>query len=294
MRKYRKSKKIVKAHKTIEGAGVHLQRAIGFEDPYQYDPFLLLDDFRSDEPRDYVKGFPWHPHRGIETITYVLAGDIEHGDSLGNKGVIRAGDIQWMTAGSGIFHQEMPHGTDGGAMYGFQLWANLPAEYKMMPPRYRGINAKDIPEIKKDDGIIIKVIAGSYEGIIGPVTDVVTSPEYYDIFIPAGLEYNQETREGDTVIFYVFDGNGYIEVPAEEDEGARKYERVENRNLVLFGDGDCIKIKTKESGMRLLMISGKPINEPIAWYGPIVMNTEEELKIAYAELENGTFVKVGK
>lgn len=290
---YRNIQKIVRARATIEGAGVHLQRAIGFDDPYQYDPFLLLDDFRSDTRADYIKGFPWHPHRGIETITYVLKGRITHGDSIGNKGTIGAGDIQWMTAGSGIYHQEMPEGDSDGAMYGFQLWANLPAKDKMMDPRYRGFTANDIPEVKRDDGTVVKVIAGTYDGITGPVTDVVTAPEYYDIFIPQGKEYIQKTKKGSTVIFYVFDGDAYIETAAE-GTGGRKEEKVQNRNLVLFADGDSVKITTKEHPVRFLMMSGMPIKEPIAWYGPIVMNSEAELRTAYNELEEGTFVKVKK
>lgn len=288
MKKCRNIKKLVKAHATLEGAGVHLRRAIGFDAPGQYDPFLLLDDFRSDTPADYIKGFPWHPHRGIETITYVLKGEITHEDSLGNKGVIGAGDIQWMTAGSGIYHQEMPQGDKNGAMYGFQLWANLPAKYKMMDPRYRGILAADIPEIKKSDGSVIKVIAGTYEGTQGAITDVVTSPGYYDIFIPQGQEYELKTETGDTVIWYIFEGDGYIE---NSDSGNGKVQKAENGNLVLFEDGEYIKIKTEEKPIRFLMMTGKPIKEPVAWYGPIVMNTDEELRTAYDELEKGTFVK---
>jgi redox-sensitive bicupin YhaK (pirin superfamily) len=288
---YRNIRKIVQAHPVIEGAGVHLQRAIGFDDPYQYDPFLLLDDFRSDTPADYIKGFPWHPHRGIETITYVLKGKVTHEDSLGNKGAIGAGDIQWMTAGSGIYHQEMPEGSPDGAMYGFQLWANLPAKDKMMSPRYRGFTAADIPEAKKDDGTVVKIIAGTYEGISGPVTDVVTSPEYYDISIPQGKDYIQKTKKGTTVIFYVFDGDAYIETGAKENDGGQKEEKIQNRNLILFEDGDAVKIRTKEHPVRFLMMSGTPIKERIAWYGPIVMNTDEELETALGELEKGTFIK---
>jgi quercetin 2,3-dioxygenase len=290
MPSYRNIRKIVKAHPVIEGAGVHLQRAIGFDDPYQYDPFLLLDDFRSDTPSDYIKGFPWHPHRGIETITYVLKGNVTHEDSLGNKGTIGAGDIQWMTAGSGIYHQEMPEGSSDGAMYGFQLWANLPAKDKMMPPLYRGFTAADIPVVTTDDGTVVKVIAGTYEGITGPVTDVVTAPEYYDISIPPEKDVIQKTIKGTTVIFYVFDGEAYIETGTAENGNARE-EKVQNRNLILFEDGDDIKIRTKEHPVRFLMMSGMPIKERIAWYGPIVMNTDEELETAFRELEDGSFVK---
>jgi quercetin 2,3-dioxygenase len=290
MPSYRNIRKIVKAHPVTEGAGVHLQRAIGFDDPYQYDPFLLLDDFRSDTPSDYIKGFPWHPHRGIETITYVLKGNVTHEDSLGNRGTIGAGDIQWMTAGSGIYHQEMPEGSSDGAMYGFQLWANLPAKDKMMPPRYRGFTAADIPGVTKDDGTVVKVIAGTYEGLTGPVTDVVTSPEYYDISIPPEKDVIQKTKKGTTVIFYVFDGEAYIGTGAAENGNGRE-EKVQNRNLILFEDGDDIKIRTKEQPVRFLMMSGTPIKERIAWYGPIVMNTDEELETAFRELEDGSFVK---
>jgi quercetin 2,3-dioxygenase len=284
----RSVKKIIKARETVEGAGVLLHRAIGFDDPYQYDPFLLFDDFRSDTPDDFIKGFPWHPHRGIETITYVIKGDVTHEDSLGNKGTIGEGDVQWMTAGSGIYHQEMPLGDGSGRMYGFQLWANLPKIQKMIDPKYRGVLSKDIPVIKRADGINVKVIAGDYEGIKGRIEDIAINPEYYDIAIPKDTEYIQRTIQGNTVLFYIFEGSGYIETSMD---GSIKHHKIENMNMVLFDDGQSVKIKTLDSGIRFLMISGKPIHEPIAWHGPIVMNTDQELQTAYDELRMGTFVK---
>jgi len=290
MDELRSIKKIITARKTIEGAGVHLKRVIGFDDPYQYDPFLLLDDFRSNTPSEYQKGFPWHPHRGIETITYMLKGSVEHQDSMGNKGVIGAGDIQWMTAGGGIYHQEMPVGDDTGKMYGFQLWANLPKRDKLIDPKYRGFTAEEIPEIKNSDGVVIKVIAGKILEVEGPVKDVVIQPEYYDIYIPENTDYIHKTRIGNTVLVYIFDGEGYVDTI---DVNNTK-QKIENHNLILFSDGKAIRIRTKESGLRFLFISGKPIHETIAWYGPIVMNTEEELQTAYNELENGTFIKAKK
>ncbi|MBN2511259.1 MAG: pirin family protein [Spirochaetales bacterium] len=288
MKSVRRVKKIVKARKTMEGAGVILNRAIGFDDPYQYDPFLLFDDFRSDNPEDFMKGFPWHPHRGIETITYVLKGQVEHEDSLGNKGIIGEGDIQWMTAGSGIYHQEMPLPDPSGKMYGFQLWANLPQKDKMMPPKYRDITAEDIPVVKQDNGVSIKIIAGTLEGIRGPVSDVTISPEYFDITIPPGTDYIRNTVKGHRLLLYVFEGSGYIETP---ENGSVNQVKIENRNMIIFEDGEQMKITTRDGEARLLLFSGKPINEPIAWYGPIVMNTDEELRIAYDELQKGTFIK---
>jgi len=288
MNEYRSVKKIMRARRTKEGAGVVLNRAIGFGDPYECDPFLLFDDFSSDDPDDFVKGFPWHPHRGIETITYVLKGEVEHEDSLGNKGKIGKGDIQWMTAGSGIYHQEMPLGDGSGKMQGFQLWANLPKKHKMTTPKYRGVLSKDLPEIRKENGTTVRVIAGRYDDVTGPVKDVVIDPEYFDIAIPQGIEYVQGTTPGHRVLFYVYGGTGYIETSLK---GSVKKEKIESRNMVLFGDGERIKIAAGDSELRFLMISGRPINEPIAWYGPIVMNTDEELRAAYDELQKGTFVK---
>ena len=284
MSKPRAVHRIVRSRPVIEGAGVHLHRAIGFEAPERYDPFLLLDDFRSDRPEDYVSGFPWHPHRGMETITYVLRGEVEHRDNLGNRGVIAAGDLQWMSAGSGIIHQEMPKGEASGAMYGFQLWANLPAANKMAEPRYRGISASEIPQITDAGGAVVRIIAGTVDGVIGPVRDVVTRPEYLDVTIPAGHAFTHPTTLGHTVFAYVFEGQGRFDVASTGP--------VANRSLVHFADGASVSVAaTDDEPVRFLLVSGKPIGEPIAWQGPIVMNTQEELATAFEELENNTFVK---
>ncbi len=280
----RRIQRVVRSRAVVEGAGVHLHRAIGFEAPEGHDPFLLLDDFRSDRPDDYVRGFPWHPHRGMETITYVLRGEVEHRDSLGNRGTIGPGDVQWMSAGSGIIHQEMPKGEPGGAMYGFQLWANLPAASKMTEPRYRGIAASEIEQVTVDGGTLIKVIAGSVGGITGPVRDVVTHPEYLDVSIPPGGSFTHPTPSGHTVFAYVFDGKGRFDDHSKEAVG--------NRSLVEFADGASVHISaTHDDPVRFLLVSGKPIREPIAWQGPIVMNTQEELARAFEELDANTFVK---
>jgi redox-sensitive bicupin YhaK (pirin superfamily) len=296
----RRIRQVIKSRSTIEGAGVHLHRAIGFGRSEQYDPFLLLDDFRSDRPEEYIKGFPWHPHRGIETITYVLRGDVEHGDSLGNSGVISSGDVQWMTAGSGIIHQEMPKGDASGAMQGFQLWANLPAADKMMDPRYRGFGKTEIPTANDPGGASVKVIAGSVAGTVGPVHDVVTRPEYLDVHLPAGRTFTHPTPRGHTAFAYVIGGRGVF--CREEDPFS--YEAVPDRyteprpdrligdgNLVFFSDGETVTVSAEDEPVRFLLISGRPIGEPIAWYGPIVMNTQEELRVAFEELERGTFIK---
>jgi hypothetical protein len=299
----RKIRKVIKSKPTLEGAGVHLKRVFGNSDVPLFDPFLLLDDFRSDNPDHYLQGFPWHPHRGIETITYVLKGNVEHGDSLGNKGVIGSGDVQWMTAGSGIVHQEMPKGDAHGAMYGFQLWANLPARKKMMDPRYRDVKNEHIPELKLPNGTIVRVIAGSVSDKNGPVKDVVIDPEYLDVTIPANAEFRHPTKQGHTVFAYVIDGQGYF----CKEKNPFTYERdgdnyfdmqhepfVGNGTLVLFDDGDEVLVSTEQHGVRFLLISGKPINEPVAWYGPIVMNTHAELRAAFQEYEQGTFIKYTK
>ena len=297
----RRIRKVVRSRATIEGAGVHLRRAIGFGDPQLCDPFLLLDDFRSDRPEHYRKGFPWHPHRGMETITYVLRGDVEHGDSLGNSGVISAGDVQWMSAGSGIVHQEMPRGDPQGAMYGFQLWANLPAAHKMMDPRYRGFVSSQIPEAAEASGTRIKVIAGAVDGVTGPVRDVGTAPEYLDVTVPEGATFTRRTPRGHTVLAYVIGGKALFCQQSDpysyEAEGGNYFDMERNAllgdgHLVLFDDGDSVAIHAGDEPVRFLLISGKPIKEPIAWYGPIVMNTQEELRVAYQELQSGTFVKV--
>jgi redox-sensitive bicupin YhaK (pirin superfamily) len=296
----RKIKKILKSKPTLEGAGVHLKRVFGFSEVPLFDPFLLLDDFRSDNPDDYVKGFPWHPHRGIETITYVLKGDVEHGDSLGNKGIISSGDVQWMTAGSGIIHQEMPKGDGNGRMYGFQLWANLPSREKMMDPRYRDVANEQIPEVKLPNDTTIKIIAGEVSGIKGPVQDIVIDPEYIDVTVPANSEFRHPTKPGYTAFAYIIDGQGYCcreKNPfTYEVEGINYFDIqrdpfVGNGTLVLFDEGDEIMVFTEEHKVRFLLISGKPIGEPVAWYGPIVMNTHEELQIAFEEYSKGTFIK---
>jgi quercetin 2,3-dioxygenase len=267
---------------TREGAGVHLRRAFGFHTPEKTDPFLLFDDFRSDIPAHYLQGFPWHPHRGIETITYMLKGEVEHGDSLGNRGVISGGDVQWMTAGGGIIHQEMPKGDGNGAMHGFQLWLNLPTREKMCPPRYRGITPKQIPEVRLESGATIKIICGRIGDTVGPVTDISTDPEYLDITLPVGTTLTHSTHTGYTAMAYVIGGSGRFAPNATSD--------CNNTTLVMFSDGDKIIVAAGSQGLRFLLMTGKPLHEPIAWQGPIVMNTEEELVQAFQEYRNGTFL----
>jgi len=300
MAETRKIRKVFRSKPTIEGAGVHLHRAFANSEVPLFDPFLLLDDFRSDEPRFFLKGFPWHPHRGIETITYVLAGDVEHGDSMGNRGVIGTGDVQWMTAGSGIIHQEMPKGDSNGHMYGFQLWANLPASHKMMDPRYRGLTAKEIPSVALPGNVNIKVIAGKIQRVEGPVRDVVTNPEYLDVTVGPHSEFTHATTSGHTVFAYIIEGKGLFcrerNPFSYEIEGANYFDIkrdpfVDNRTLILFDDGEQIVVSTEGDPVRFLLVSGKPIREPVAWYGPIVMNTNEELEIAFDEFNAGTFIK---
>jgi redox-sensitive bicupin YhaK (pirin superfamily) len=300
MPKNRKIRKVFISKPTIEGAGVHLRRAFGNSEVPLFDPFLMLDDFRSDEPRHFLKGFPWHPHRGIETITYVLRGDVEHGDSMGNEGVIGTGDVQWMTAGSGIIHQEMPKGDSEGRMYGFQLWANLPASHKMMDPRYRGITADKIPVVTLPGGAIVKIIAGKVNSTSGPVRDVVTDPEYLDVTVPAHSEFTRQTTPGHTVFAYVIDGKASFckeKDPFSYDvQGANYFDIQRDRflgdgTLVLFNDGGQVDVSTGDLAVRFLLVSGKPIGEPVAWYGPIVMNTQEELQIAFDEYNSDTFIK---
>lgn len=296
----RKIRKIFKSKPVIEGAGVHLKRAFGFSQGPLLDPFLLLDDFRSDNPQHYLKGFPWHPHRGIETITYVLAGDVEHGDSMGNKGDIASGDVQWMTAGSGIIHQEMPKGDGQGRMAGFQLWANLPARQKMMEPRYRDVQAGQIPKVRLDNGTEIKIICGRVGDVQGPVRDIVIDPQYLDILIPPQSTYTHPIPKGHTVFVYVIAGQGYFCEEKKpftyEAEGINYFDMQQepllgNETLVLFGDGDHVMASTADSGVRFLLVSGRPLGEPVAWYGPIVMNTQEELRLAFEEYQQGTFIK---
>jgi len=300
MSNVRKIKKIFRSKPTIEGAGVHLKRAFGFYQVPLLDPFLLLDDFHSDNPSDYIKGFPWHPHRGIETITYVLNGVVDHGDSMGNKGAIDSGDIQWMTAGSGIIHQEMPKGQKNGLMWGFQLWANLPASHKMMSPRYREVKSHQIPEVTLDHGVKVKIICGEVSGVKGPVKDIVIDPEYLDITVPSKSNFTYPVKKGHTIFAYVVEGKGYFDQGrnpyAYEVEGVNYFDLKREcllgfENLVLFDDGDQVAISTEEKPVRFLLISGRPIKEPVAWYGPIVMNTQEELRIAFEEYGNGTFIK---
>jgi redox-sensitive bicupin YhaK (pirin superfamily) len=301
MNRIRNIARVFTARPTIEGAGVHLKRALGYAQVPRLDPFLLLDDFHSDIPKDYLPGFPWHPHRGIETITYVLNGRVEHGDSMGNSGVIGEGDVQWMTAGSGIIHQEMPRGDENELLWGFQLWANLPASYKMMDPRYRGITREEIPEVTLDGGVRVKVIAGEEKGVKGPVQGIVTDPAYLDVTIPAGKSYRRSVPAGHTVAAYLIQGSGLFDPEndplAYEVEGNNYFGGLERapgigrENLVLYGDGELLQVEAGDAGVRFLLFSGKPIREPVAWYGPIVMNTREELRVAFEELDRGTFIK---
>ncbi len=292
-------KRIAEAKPTLEGAGVKLRRAFGFGNTTDFDPFLLFDDFRNEQPEDYVAGFPWHPHRGIETITYVLAGSVAHGDSLGNHGAMGPGDVQWMTAGSGILHQEMPKGDDHGRMHGFQLWANLPASLKMTAPRYQDIQSKDVPEITDDDGTTVRVVCGDFWGKKGPVEGVAADPQYLDISVPAGKRKRLAIETSRHAFAYVFAGSGTFR-DASDPQGvlteqvgtdATVREKTGNRSLVLFDSGDEVVVQAGDEGIRFLLVSGKPIEEPVAWYGPIVMNTQDQLQQAYNELRNGTFIK---
>ena len=293
-------RQIMQTQPTIEGAGVKLQRAFGFGKTKDFDPFLLLDDFRNENPEDYIAGFPWHPHRGIETITYVLAGSVEHGDSLGNKGKMTAGDVQWMTAGSGILHQEMPQGDTQGRMHGFQLWANLPSALKMTAPRYQDIPSSAIPEVTDDDGTRVRVVCGEFWGKRGPVEGVAADPNYVDISVPPRLRKRFKVDTTRNAFAYVFAGSGTFRDSSEpravlteqavEPSAAPVYD-ASNHSLVLFDRGDEITVQAGDEGIGFLLISGKPIEEPVAWYGPIVMNTQAELRQAVAELNDGTFSK---
>ncbi|MGE0554392.1 MAG: pirin family protein [Gemmatimonadales bacterium] len=296
-------KRIVQAQATLEGAGVHLRRAFGFGNTEELDPFLLLDDFRNDEPERYRQGFPWHPHRGIETITYVLAGTVDHADSLGNAGAIGPGDVQWMTAGSGIIHQEMPHGDEAGRMHGFQLWANLPAEHKMTTPRYQGILAGDVPEVTDDDGTAMRVICGDVWGVSGPVDGIAADPQYVDIWVPPLKKKRIPIETSRSAFAYVFAGSGRfanasdpVAAPTETlDENLTETivpaAAAENRTLVMFDRGDEVVVTAGEEGIRFLLVSGQPLREPVSWYGPIVMNTRAEIQRALAELNDGSFIK---
>ena len=286
---------------TMEGAGVKLHRAFGFNEPEMFDPFLLLDDFRNERPEDYQGGFPWHPHRGIETITYVLSGTVEHSDSLGNQGLLGAGDVQWMTAGSGILHQEMPKGNDRGQMHGFQLWANLPGSHKMTSPRYQDVAGADIPEIIDDDGVKVKVVTGEFWGRKGPVDGIAADPLYLDVFIPANRQKTLKVDTYRSAFAYVFEGAGQF-ADASEPSGVlleKEFMGQElklpdlsgNRTLVRFSSGDEVVVRAGPGGVRFLLVAGTPIQEPIAWHGPIVMNTREELMRAFADLRNDSFIK---
>jgi quercetin 2,3-dioxygenase len=293
-------KRLSRSLPTLEGAGVHLRRAFGFGDTAETDPFLLFDDFRNDRPDDYLAGFPWHPHRGIETITYVLAGTVEHGDSLGNRGALGAGDVQWMTAGSGIVHQEMPKGDRAGRMHGFQLWANLPATLKMTTPRYQDVKGADIPEVTDDDGTTARIICGEFWGEKGPVDGIAAEPRYLDVSVPPGRRKVLPVETTRHAFAYVFAGSGrFANASAPRavltdrvgsDEPAA-WEHADNRCLVVFDRGDEVVVEAGEEGIRFLLVSGKPLQEPVAWRGPIVMNTPEELQQAFAELRNGTFLR---
>ena len=289
------------AQPTIEGAGVSLHRAFGFADPSELDPFLLFDDFRNDVPAKFEKGFPWHPHRGIETITYVLAGEVDHADSLGNAGKLGAGDIQWMTAGSGILHQEMPQANSKGQMHGFQLWANLPGDLKMTAPRYQDVEGKEIPEIIEDDGTRVKVIIGNFWGKTGPVDGIAADPQYLDIYVPPLVKKTFPVDTYRKAFAYIFEGEGVFDyasnpmgIRLEKEVGGEEVnirDMSGNRTLVTFDTGDEVTVQAGENGIRFLLISGRPIEEPVAWHGPIVMNTREELMQAFQELNNGTFIR---
>ena len=276
-------RKMWKSRPTVEGAGVRLRRAFGFQQVPELDPFLLMDDFRSENPADYKAGVPWHPHRGIETITYVLEGDVEHGDSMGNQGVISSGDIQWMTAGSGIIHQEMPQGDGKGRMFGFQLWSNLPRKDKMMDPRYKEVKQREIPVVKTPDGASVRVVAGEVHGVRGPVRDIVSDPQYLDVSLPAGSAFSHETKADHTVFAYVFEGEGRFDAASRDASG--------DGSLIAYGPGDRVEVATDRKPVRFLLVSGRPLQEPVAWYGPVVMNTKEELETAFREFEEGSFVK---
>ncbi|HKV07611.1 MAG TPA: pirin family protein [Thermoanaerobaculia bacterium] len=298
----RSVKSLSQSTPTLEGAGVRLRRAFGFGETGDFDPFLLLDDFRNDRPEDYRAGFPWHPHRGIETITYVLAGTVEHGDSLGNQGALGAGDVQWMTAGRGIIHQEMPRGDEAGRMHGFQLWANLPSSLKMTAPRYQDVRGTDIPEVTDDDGTRARVICGSFWGATGPVDGIAAEPRYLDIWVPPGLKKSLPVETTRHAFAYVFAGSGRFAnassprgVLHEAVDGteALSWEPAGDRSLLVFDRGDEVVVQAGESGIRFLLVSGKPLGEPVAWHGPIVMNTRAEIAEAMADLRAGTFLREG-
>jgi redox-sensitive bicupin YhaK (pirin superfamily) len=293
-------KRLSSSRPAIEGAGVHLRRAFGFGDPSETDPFLLFDDFRNDRQEDYLAGFPWHPHRGIETITYVLAGTVEHGDSLGNSGNLGPGDVQWMTAGSGIVHQEMPQGDEQGRMHGFQLWANLPSSLKMTAPRYQDVDAADIPEVIDDDGTRVRIICGEFWGRTGPVDGIAAEPSYLDVNVPPNTRRVLPVETNRNAFAYVFAGDGRFAdasspLPVQTELAGRPeaptLPTIGDHSLILFDSGDEVVVETRDHGVRFLLVSGKPIEEPVAWQGPIVMNTQAELRQAFLEYQQGTFLK---
>jgi redox-sensitive bicupin YhaK (pirin superfamily) len=294
-------KRVSQSVPTMEGAGVRLRRAFGFGDTSDFDPFLMMDDFRGDRPEDYLAGFPWHPHRGIETITYVLAGEVDHGDSLGNRGKLGSGDVQWMTAGSGILHQEMPTGDAKGRMHGFQLWANLPANLKMTKPRYQDVPATAIPDVIDDDGTSVRVICGEFWGKTGPVDGVAAEPRYLDVTVPAGRHKRLKVEDFRQAFAYIFEGSatfadssepfGVLREAQIDGEEVLVRDKVGNRSLIVFGAGDEISVQAGEEGVRFLLISGRPLREPIAWHGPIVMNTQDQIRQALSDLRTGAFIK---
>src|SRR5579863_1267072 len=293
-------KRIAQSTPTMEGAGVKLRRVFGFGDPSEFDPFLMMDDFRGDRPSDYSAGFPWHPHRGIETITYVLAGSVDHGDSLGNRGTLRGGDVQWMTAGSGILHQEMPKGDEQGRMHGFQLWANLPRALKMTPPRYQDVSGADVPEVTDDDGTRVRVVCGSFWGVSGPVDGIAADPRYLDVSVPPGRRKTLPVETSRHAFAYIFAGSGTFRNASDPRDvktdrvgtsPVSAQEETGNRSLVVFDSGDEVTVQAGEMGIRFLLVSGKPIKEPVAWHGPIVMNTQAEIRQAVSELRDGTFIR---
>jgi hypothetical protein len=294
-------KSVTQSRPTLEGAGVRLRRAFGFGDTAEFDPFLLMDDFRGDDPSDYSAGFPWHPHRGIETITYVLSGSVVHGDSLGNRGQLGPGSVQWMTAGRGILHQEMPQGDASGRMHGFQLWANLPSSLKMTNPRYQDIEGRDIPEVVDDDGVKVKIICGDFWGKKGPVEGVAADPKYLDVFVPAGKRKTLKVETWRQAFAYIFEGSGSFSGASEpfgvlreelvDGEEVYLRDEVGNRSLVVFDTGDEVAVQAGDYGLRFLLVSGKPIREPVAWHGPIVMNTQAQIRQAMNDLRSGAFTK---
>lgn len=285
MNNLRKIIKISKGQPAVDGAGVKLVRVFGYHDTKDYDPFLMFDAFDSEHPEDYTKGFPWHPHRGIETITYLIHGDIEHGDSLGNSGSILGGECQWMTAGSGIIHQEMPKASR--RMLGAQLWLNLPAKDKMTKPSYGDIKAENVPVVE-DNGVKVHVIAGEYLGQQGAFQGKYIQATYLEVELPANQEWHFINDPENTLFIYSFVGKAIFD---PDQSIANPEDCVDAKQAVLFGQGETLWIKAADHDMRFILLSAKPLKEPIAWGGPIVMNTKEELDLAFEELKNNTFIK---